>query len=487
MKSKGYGVELSFSQRQKGFSALLFTLLTGISVAGMTMGLVYSINSSQSSVVAVHAQTEAQVRAAAAYQALAAFMSTKDFDSVSDINLIEKGEITAGSNSAAYTNSGSPLSPSLPDTCPTSTDPVTPNICFDIVAESGEAAAIARAIFKSTRSIKTGTQSGSVFAGGLVVGGSASFTGDNNSTIYVKDDIVTNTAGTEVVLNGINVELYVPTDFVSANDLMSFSNYIFKADPAVVGIGYSIEKRNLGGDASISTAGITYSAINNLWTIDLSVAVLPPGVLWFDGNVIIRPPARTRDIPVGQDLRYVNSFIAKGNLELAVATSSSLSYDFYAPAEFYNQPRPGEVPVGEFSVSELIAYSEACGTVASQLPTQYCHNSGLYDPNLKKEATVANIVFFAGGELSVGSGNNATVSVHGNLIASTGAGGTGMASGKFTGTGTIKVEGNIVISGETDVTEMLGNIDISLSKTTGSGNVIPMPTYKIAPVGYRYL
>lgn len=62
-----------------------------------------------------------------------------------------------------------------------------------------------------------------------------------------------------------------------------------------------------------------------------------------------------------------------------------------------------------------------------------------------------------------------------------------MASGKFTGTGTIKVEGNIVISGETDVTEMLGNIDISLSKTTGSGNVIPMPTYKIAPVGYRYL
>lgn len=140
MKSKGYGGKKNIREKQKGFSALLLTLLTGISVAGMTMGLVYSINSSQSSVVAVHAQTEAQVRAAAAYQALAAFMSTKDFDSVSDINLIERGEITAGSNSAAYTNSGSPLSPSLPDTCPTSTDPVTPNICFDIVAESGEAA-----------------------------------------------------------------------------------------------------------------------------------------------------------------------------------------------------------------------------------------------------------------------------------------------------------------------------------------------------------
>lgn len=480
MKSKGYGGKRSSRVKQKGFSALLLTLLTGISVAGMTMGLVYSINSSQSSVVAIHAQTEAQIRAAAAYQALAAFLSNKNFDSVSDINEISGGSISAVDNNAVYNNSSVD--------CPLSANStVTPNICFDVVAESGDAAAIVRAIFKSTRGVKTGTQSGSVFAGGLVVGGSASFTGDNNSTIYVKDDIVTDTAGNEVTLTGIDVELYVPTDFVAAEDLLPFANYIFRADAAVAGLGYSIEKKNLGGDVSVSTSGITYSAADNLWTIDLAVAVLPPGVLWFDGNLVISPPARTRDIPSGQDLRYVNSFIAKGSLELAVATSSSLVYDFYAPAEFYNQPRTGDVPVGEFSVSESDAYAEACGTNASQLPTQYCHNSGLYDPNIKEGAAVANIVFFSGGELSVGSGNNATVAVHGNLIASTGAGGTGMASGKFTGTGTIKVEGNIVISGETDVTEMLGNIDISLSKTTGSGNVIPMPTYKITPVGYRYL
>lgn len=446
------------------------------------MGLVYSINSSQNSVVAVHAQTEAQIRAAAAYQTLAAFLGTKDFDSVSDINSISKGSISVGSNSFPYSNSSI--------NCPASANvSVTPNICFDIVAKSGDAAAIVRAIFESDRTVKSGTQSGSVFAGGLVVGGSASFTGDGQSTISVKDGIVTDTAGTEVDLIGIDVELYTPTDFVSADDLEPYANYVFTAASTVS--GYSIKKQNLGGGASGSVEnsmpGVVYDSAENKWTIDLAVADLPPGVLWFDGNLVIAPPARVRDIPSGQDLRYVNTFIAKGNLELAVATSSSLSYDFYAPAEFYNQPRPGEVESGEFSVEESVAYAEACGAAAIELPTQYCDTDTVLDPNVADGAAIANIVFFSGGELAVGSGNNATVALYGNLIASTGAGGTGMASGKFTGTGTIKVEGNIVVSGETDVTEMLGNIDISLSKAYGSGNVIPVPAYKITPIGYRYL
>lgn len=267
---------------------------------------------------------------------------------------------------------------------------------------------------------------------------------------------------------GIYVETYIPTSFVSADDLRPFANYIFERIDGVI----VCKRNNLPGITSevpcdSAIAAVTYSNSKKALVVDPSHPSLPPGVLWFKGDVAIEPPS--------SNTITVNSFIATGSLSLDVAPSSKSIHQFYAPAEYYNQtPVPTD------------AYAKSCGAAAAARPTQYCDETKVLDPGTAARA-IANIVFFAGEELAVGSGNNADVRIFGNLISSSGAGGTGKASGKFTGTGTIRIEGNIVVSGDVDATEMLGNIEIILSKSHGGGNVIPTPIEEVNATAFSYL
>lgn len=449
----------SLRRKNRGIATLASVLFIGLGLSVAIVSTNSFIRSNQDNTVALHAQTQAQAKVTMGYAALEKFVEGK---TKAQINGLLKGSI------APVSGTSSPITYVKSAACPDSGDPAKPNYCFDLTANSGGATSIIRAIFSYSQTIGIATQTGSVFAGGLVVGGSAKFTGDDTATIQVKDGIVTDTAGKIVTLPGIQVETYVPTSFVSADDLRPFANYIFE----IVSGSIVCKRNNLPGITSetlcaSAISAITYDSKNEKWIVNPADPSIPPGVFWFEGNLSVQPPK--------SDNTSVNSFIATESLSLDVDKSSKSVHQFYAPAEYYNKsPAPAD------------AYAKACGKTSAVRPTQYCDDVKVLDPGTAARA-IANIVFFAGEELAIGSGNGADVRIFGNMISSSGAGGTGKASGKFTGTGTIKIEGNIVVSGNVDATEMLGNIDVSLSKSDSGGNVIPSPIEDVNAAAFSYL
>lgn len=445
--------------KNRGFATLATVLFVGLGLSAAVVSTTSFVRSNQSNTVALHAQTQAQAKVTMGYVALEKFVLGK---TKAQMDGLLSGTI------APESLTESPITFVKSPACPTSVDPAKPNYCFDITATSGGAVSVIRAIYSYSQIMGVGTLSGSVFAGGLTVGGSASFTGDSKSTIQVKDGIVTNTAGNIITLPGINVETYIPTSFVSAADLRPFANYIFERIDGVI----VCKRNNLPGITSevpcdSAIGAVTYSNSKKALVVNPSHSSMPAGVLWFKGDVAIEPP-NSNNISV-------NTFIATGSLSLDIAPSSSSIHQFYAPAEYYNRtPMPTD------------AYARSCGTTTAVRPTQYCDETKVLEPGTAARA-IANIVFFAGEELAVGSGNNADVRIFGNMISSTGAGGTGKASGKFTGTGTIRIEGNIIVSGDVDATEMLGNIEVTLSKSDGGGNVVPSPIETVSATAFSYL
>ena len=105
-------------------------------------------------------------------------------------------------------------------------------------------------------------------------------------------------------------------------------------------------------------------------------------------------------------------------------------------------------------------------------------------------ATIANILFLSQSlELVAGKEkqHNIVVNYYGNLIANGASGGTGSPSGKFTGTGVLNIRGNVMVVGEADMTEMLGDFSMKLTNAQAAGNVVPFYKKVFSIGGIRYM
>lgn len=436
--------------KQAGFASILLILLIGLALTTLIIGMVTSVRGLQGSSLTAHAQTQAQIKSAIGYQALSGFLNNRTPTQIATINSGSIKQDTIDIASYTKTTIDCPIN---------STN--TSYFCFDIKANSGGASSIIRAVYSSVTTITTGSLTGSVFAGGLQVGGSAALTG--NQTLQVKNGVVTNNSGANInstlSQNGINITTYVPSKFVTPDDVRPYANYIFYQQG-----GASVCKKNnlyLTNTSSTvtetnilcsSVAGISY--INGKWTVDVSNSALPTGVLWFNEAVAVN---------LDNNRSLVNSIISNDNIETVIPNGRGGDYNAYAP-NFY------------WVTNASDKLERVCSTTLVTRASQYCNFDGTIKNMDSSPANIANILFLSGGEITLDSGNKKNGNFFGNIIASKGAGGTGSASGKFTGTGNINIKGNIVITGTTDTTQMNGNISINLGNGNNSGNGVPSPS-----------
>ncbi|MHA3114936.1 hypothetical protein E0H86_03340 [Acinetobacter sp. ANC 4635] len=453
-------------RHQQGFASLLFVLLIGLSLVIIVLGVFITLRGLQDSAITSHAQTQAEERSTIGVKALSNFLYSKTDTQISSITggtITDKnGTLTGTANSTVATYAKSA-------TCPTG---AVTQYCFDVTASSGGASATIRTVYQKATTLSSTTLTGSVFAGGLVTAGSAKFTGNTSTnpiTLSVggtySGQVCANIGCTQFVdnssllANGLQIVAYTPTTFITADDLKPYSNYQFTAS------GATCNKLNLySGTTAVSTptsiscssfSGISYNSSSASWTIDPS-KTLPVGVLWFDTDVVI-------NLKSGSTL--VNTIISKGSVSVTSPNSGTINN--YAPYYYY-------------STTNADHLTRVCGTTAAaNIPTQYCNSDGSFNTGFATfPGNIANILFLTNNQLSLDAANNAVLNYYGNIIASYGAGGTGSASGKFTGTGTINITGNLVIAGTTNTTQMTGNISIDLSNSTAaSSSVIPSYTY----------
>lgn len=448
---------------QRGVASLLLILLVGVSLTAVTLGLVATLRGFQDSSITSHAQTQAQIKALTGVNSLSAFLYSAD---LALLRGVDNGNIkNGGLTVATYKKSIS---------CPSSGVVANPNYCFDVSASSGGATATVRMIYQSVATLSSNTLTGSVFAGGLVVGGNAKFLGDIGDPveILVKGGVVKDTSGKDInsdlASKGITIGTYVPTTFVGPDALKPFANYTFEYD-TVGKCQYNnifLQQENESIPTPVSTPvsfpcnrydGITYS--NGVWIIDPSKN-LPVGVLWFDKDV---------NIHMKEGATLVNTIVSKGNITgtspAGGTGNNKVVVNSYAPYFYYQTTNTDHL-------------TKVCGSALTGIPTQYCNIDATFkaDDITNFPANMSNILFLTGAQLWLDASSNSILNYYGNVIASAGRGGTGGASGKFTGTGDINITGNLVISGEANVTEMQGNItiDLSKSKVTGSSAI---PSY----------
>lgn len=469
--------------RQGGFSVLLVTILTGVAVAGVTMGLVDSINGTQSSVVANHALTQAQIRAAAAYQALGNVVNGKKFDA------LESAVGGTISSNAKFVVAPAAECPSFG----------AHDLCFDITASSGEANAVVRTLFTADEKVESSNLPGSVFAGGLIVNKDTNLTGDTGSIVVqtgqmdyqntqYQSGVIVDTNGqvltdAELAGMGLKVEVYEEIDFASPASLKNLANYIYFFDEN----GAQCEVRNLPSSAAITEeqclSYVTPDFAARSWSLTTS-AQNPPGVFWFDGTVKVL----LKESP----LSLVNTVIATENLSV-IPEKSNGTYLSYAGKYYQDLVLSKIDPLNAADVSA--ARKRICGDVnANNRPVQYCDSTyAIPDVVNAPEGmdpaaiSLANILFLSGGVLSLDAKGNSTTNFYGNLLATYGSGGTGSPSAKFTGTGTLNITGNIVVAGTADVTQMTGNIKINL-KDTDAGNIgVPVFEYYMNLHSIKYM
>jgi hypothetical protein len=444
----------------RGIATLLTVIFVGLGLSAAVVSSTAYIRGGQSNTTTLHAQTQAQARAAMGYQALERFLVGK---TKAEVDSVASGAISGDGQAINYVKSSF---------CPDSGSPDFPNFCFDLTAVSGGSSAVIRAIYQYSQTIIQGALDGSVFAGGLVVGGSANFTGDGSSQLKVAGGQVTDTSGAVVTLPGISVVEYVSTPFITAEELRPYSNYIFYR----TGSTTVCAENNLNGSTAevvvtCPVTGVSYDSGSSRWNV--TPESLSAGVYWFEGDIFILPSTKLTN--ASDSLIMVNSLVATGGLEFQVPNGAKGNYNSYAPAAY-------------FDTTPVFAdrYAKACGATVAKRPTQYCDASGVLEINSPQRA-MANILYFSGAQMIIDAATNVNVNIKGNIIASAAVGGTGNASGKFTGAGNINVVGNIVVSGEADVSTMQGNIDVTLAGAAGSGNIIPIPVPAITPHGYGYL
>lgn len=483
MKTQCIHKKINRGQPQSGITSLLFILLVGMTLTVATIGYIASMKTMQSSAVTTHAQTQAQMQTMIGYQALSEFLKSSNMD-MAKITATEKGTVTSTTGQVInYKKSAS---------CPTGTG----NYCFDIIGESGGAKAILRALFKVTSSVSSSTATGSIFAGGLVVGGNASFKAATGQTVGISTGganagIVTDTAGKTVDLSvgGINVTSFTGNiNIPSANDMRPFANWIFTKNAAGNAVCY---KNNLSsGGTNITTetpitcptSGVTLSG--GTWTFDSSAANLA-GIVWFDGNVILSLHESPAD--------FVNSVITTGSVTTDLIDKKAV-FNSYASNHYLL------TNVTDANIKARLL--KVCP--ADNYPTQYCQpynaiNRALLTSALvfrttkltyikdtsTHPASLSNILFSTDTGFAMDAANDTTVNFYGNLIGSKAAGGTGMASGKITGTGDINISGNIVVTGNF-ITQMQGNMDVVLGNADAAGNSIPTTVKSVAPASISY-
>ena len=476
---------ISFA-KQAGISSLLFIVLVGFSLTVLTAGYMSSMRNLQSSATTAHAQTQAQMKAMMGYQALSDFLLNQP---QGYLDRITTGEIrNGGTVTSSYVKS---------NTCPVSTNPDEVHYCFDITGQSGGASAIVRAIYAYQKQIQQSTVAGTIFAGGLVVGGNATFVGETgeNVTIFVGGENagkVVDTSGAVVTLDRITVQAYTnPIEVADAMTLKGYANYLFTRNNAGVMECFQNNLHTTGTTTITTPVKITCPSgvtLNNKaeWTFNSATANLA-GIVWFDNNLIVELNKEPNDM--------VNTILTTGSLTTDLGKGNTAgTYNAYAPLHYL-------LTADDSNIKTRL--NKVCP--AENYPTQYCQpydatqrnlisNVAYFRDNKDKSlkntnlfpANLSNILFLTDTEFAIDAENNTVLNLYGNIVGTKGAGGTGKASGKITGTGDINVKGNLVVTGDLK-TEVQGNMTVTLGRSNTNGNNIPILIYSTKSKTIRYM
>lgn len=452
--------EILFCSKQKGFSSLLFIVLVGLSLTVLTVGYMSSMRNLQSSATTAHAQTQAQMQAMIGYQALGEFLKNQ---SLTNIAKIEVGTVTGGTTPIQFKKIA----------CGTN------QYCFDITGKSGGATSIIRSKFIISEELESKAQTGSVFAGGLRVNkledlSASGVTLEVSGGIINKNNNQTYDA-TALKNAGITVVAYTPKNFIRPEDLRKDANYIFTLENG----NAKCIKNNFFDTAedkqikveTVITCPLAVTRESDSWVVNGNSEIT--GVLWFDGNVIVNL-SKTTD--------FINTVISTQKIKTALLDESKDSiYNAYAPHHYY------------ITATEEQKTARAQKICPTSYPLQYCQAAGQLKSDTfmaQSPATISNILFLSQTlELAAGKEkqHNIVVNYYGNLIANGTSGGTGSPSGKFTGTGVLNIRGNVMVVGEADMTEMLGDFSMKLTNAQAAGNVIPFYKKVFSVGGIRYM
>lgn len=469
-----------FKYSQHGFSSLIFILLVGLSLSVFTIGYMASMKNLQTSAITTHAQTQAQMNAMIGYQALSEFLKQDQLD-MNEINSISTGTVTSDLDEVInYKRSTS---------CPTGAN----NYCFDIIGSSGGAKAVLTSLFSISTQIKSESVAGTIFAGGLVVGGNADFVGAEGETvkIYVGGNnagTVVNTAGQVVELENIEVNEYTGGLTVAdAASLRKDSNYIFTKNSSNVMTCY---KNNIYSSGTLVTTetqitcptGVSVDNQGN-WLFNSDSANLV-GIIWFDSDLKIQLKKTPND--------FVNTVISVGKISSNLLDGQGV-YNVYSPYQYLFTADDSNIktrlnkvcPSDNYPLQYCKAYNLSNRNLITSM-AYFQANQLVYLNNLEVyPASLSNIILLTDTGFALDAANNTVLNFYGNIIGTQGAGGTGMASGKITGTGDINIKGNLVVTGTLE-TEVQGNMTVTLGKASDGGNTVPVVVKTTTPKSISY-
>ncbi|NNH37330.1 hypothetical protein [Acinetobacter terrae] len=452
--------KIIFFSKQKGFSSLLFIVLVGLSLTVLTVGYMSSMRNLQSSATTAHAQTQAQMQAMIGYQALGGFLKAQ---SLTNIAKIETGTVSGGTSPIQFKKIA----------CGTN------QYCFDIVGKSGGATSIIRSKFIITDELESKSQTGSVFAGGLRVNKLEDLSA-SGVTLEVSGGIINknnNQTYDATALNnaGITVVAYTPKNFIRPQDLRKDANYIFTLESGNAkctknNFFDATQNKQITVETEI-TCPLAVTRESDSWVVNGNSEIT--GVLWFDGNVIVNL-SKTTD--------FINTVISTQKIKTELLSESQdANYNAFAPHHYY------------ITATEEQKTARAQKVCPTDYLLQYCQAAGQLKSDTlmaQSPATISNILFLSQTlELAAGKEkqHNIVVNYYGNLIANGTSGGTGSPSGKFTGTGVLNIRGNVMVVGEADMTEMLGDFSMKLTNAQAAGNVIPFYKKVFSVGGIRYM
>ena len=480
--------------KQAGISSLLFILLVGMSLTVLTVGYMSSMRNLQSSATTAHAQTQAQMQAMIGYQALTNFLKNQPIE---NIQKISTGTIEGDGKTINYERVN----------CPTGSN--TSLYCFDIKGISGGASAILRTNFNIVDEIEAKAQIGSVFAGGLKVGNAATFEGvGNNVSISVGAASsstlagqVLSMSGDVITLSNITVNAYNGgLNPASALSMRKDANYIITRSN-----GVNVCYKNNLGSITVETvltacpAGINFNSGNPVsWEFKPHEANIA-GVVWFDNNVKVLAADSSTD----ESNIVKNAIISTGEIEIAKVTNNTKGQlNLFSPFDyvFLSDKSVADKTAGLIKTRlDIICpqtnypaqYCQPYSATERAAITDYSYFSNNYTKFFKNvdifPASLSNILLLTDGGFSISADNQAVTNLYGNLMGTSGAGGTGRASAKFIGTGNVNVTGNMVVTGETELSEISGSVVIKLGNSKSGGNYIPISKKIMTAGGIRYM
>ncbi|WP_168414950.1 hypothetical protein [Acinetobacter indicus] len=489
--------------KQAGVSSLLFIVLVGLSLTVLTVGYMSTMRNLQSSATTTHAQTQAQMQAMIGYHAFSKYLNqlSKEDNGLRLIDQLCNGEIEESNpeTQIKFERVGACNNPVLKD-----------QYKFDIIGKSGGASAILRANYNITSELSKEQFKGSVFEGGLQVNKLESLIADG-VTLEVGGGTISEMGGSgktyseaELIAAGIKVVPYQQRDFISPEEARKYANYIFYSQG---GVNYC--KRNNYYDANtskkitsetdaeaVSSCAQGISKSTDKWIVNSSLE-LPVGVLWFDGDVEVQ--IHNSEVVVEENNSGTKTNVTTNNpknilVNTIISTkhinSTIIELNGNYVATYYKAYAPHHYVLNAASEADKTErLKKICPT---NYPTQYCESAGVLKSFAEMEkmpASISNLLYLSRTlQLSGGKDQkNVHVNYYGNLIANSTAAGTGSSSGKLVGTGTVRIEGNLMVVGGTDMTEMTGDFKLNLSKADDPGNFVPVHKKIFTVGGMRYM